>query len=121
MDEAFEALTLIQSGKSQMAPVVLIESAGTGAVAEGNVGAGTGTTCYGFKCGIGTSSRLAETDDGAYTVGALVQANHGWRRTLRIGGIPVAWAMATPVPALPMVGRVVLGALLLAGGLRVRS
>lgn len=70
-----------------------IESANTGPVAEGNVGAGTGTTCYGFKCGIGTSSRVAETDDGTYTVGALVQANHGWRHTLRIAGIPVGQRM----------------------------
>jgi len=70
-----------------------IESSRSGAVAEGNVGAGTGTTCYGFKCGIGTSSRVASTDDGTYTVGALVQANHGWRRTLRIGGIPVGRQM----------------------------
>lgn len=70
-----------------------IESSRSGAVAEGNVGAGTGTTCYGFKCGIGTSSRVASTDDGTYTVGVLVQANHGWRRTLRIGGIPVGRQM----------------------------
>jgi D-aminopeptidase len=66
-----------------------IESADTGPVAEGSVGAGTGTTCYDFKCGIGTSSRVAHTSDGTYTVGVLVQANHGDRRTLRIGSVPV--------------------------------
>jgi D-aminopeptidase len=66
-----------------------LESAATGPVAEGNVGAGTGTICYDFKCGIGTASRAAKTEDGSYIVGALVQANHGWRHTLRIGGIPV--------------------------------
>lgn len=66
-----------------------IESAAAGPVAEGNVGAGTGTTCHDFKCGIGTSSRIATTSDGTYTVGVLVQANHGSRRTLRIAGMPV--------------------------------
>jgi D-aminopeptidase len=66
-----------------------IESARAGPVAEGNVGAGTGTTCYDFKCGIGTSSRVAHTSDGKYTVGVFVQANHGIRRTLRIAGVPV--------------------------------
>lgn len=66
-----------------------IETASGGPVSEGNVGAGTGTTCYDFKCGIGTSSRIANTSDGTYTVGVLVQANHGDRRTLRIGGAPV--------------------------------
>jgi D-aminopeptidase len=70
-----------------------IESANAGSVAEGNVGAGTGTTCYSFKCGIGTSSRVAATEDGTYIVGVLVQANHGWRHTLRIGGIPVGQRM----------------------------
>jgi D-aminopeptidase len=63
-----------------------LESASTGQVAEGNVGGGTGMVCYGFKGGIGTSSR---TVAGGYTVGALVQCNCGSRRQLRIGGIPI--------------------------------
>jgi D-aminopeptidase len=69
--------------------VEAIESAASGAVAEGNVGGGTGMTCYQFKCGIGTSSRLIETVDGNFTVGVLVQANYGWRDILRIAGVPV--------------------------------
>lgn len=81
-----------------------LESANTGAVSEGSVGAGTGTTCYDFKCGIGTSSRVAHTSDGTYTVGVLVQANHGDRRTLRIGGVPVGeqYPAATADVAAPM-------------------
>src|ERR1051325_11729578 len=62
-----------------------LESASRGAVAEGNVGGGTGMVCYGFKGGIGTASRKA----GNYTIGALVQCNCGTRRQLRIGGLPV--------------------------------
>ena len=55
-------------------------------IAEGSVGGGTGMVCHGFKGGIGTASRVVE--DG-WTVGALVQANHGRRARLRINGIPV--------------------------------
>lgn len=66
-----------------------IETAKSGPVAEGNVGGGTGMTCYQFKCGIGTASRVVETEDGKFTVGALVQANYGWRDTLQIAGAPV--------------------------------
>jgi L-aminopeptidase/D-esterase-like protein len=63
-----------------------LEAASAGPVAEGNVGGGTGMVCYGFKGGIGTSSRKVA---GGYTVGALVQCNCGSRRQLRIGGLPV--------------------------------
>ncbi len=66
-----------------------LENATGGPVAEGNVGGGTGMICHEFKCGIGTSSRLAETAAGRYTVGVLVQANYGLRETLRIAGVPV--------------------------------
>ena len=66
-----------------------LESASGGPVAEGNVGGGTGMICHEFKCGTGTSSRIAKTPAGAYTVGALVQANYGLRDTLRIAGVPV--------------------------------
>jgi D-aminopeptidase len=66
-----------------------IESAKAGPVAEGNVGGGTGMVCYQFKCGIGTASRVVETEDGKFTVGALVQANYGWRDILQIAGVPV--------------------------------
>jgi D-aminopeptidase len=66
-----------------------IDAASAGPVAEGAVGGGTGMICHEFKCGIGTSSRVAETSDGDYTVGVLVQANYGLRDTLRIAGVPV--------------------------------
>lgn len=66
-----------------------IESAKPGVVAEGNVGGGTAMTCYQFKCGIGTASRVIETVDGPFTVGVLVQANYGWRDVLQIAGVPV--------------------------------
>ncbi|MEM8526097.1 MAG: P1 family peptidase [Bacteroidota bacterium] len=64
-----------------------IEIASTGKVAEGNVGAGTGTRCFGFKGGIGTSSRKLPEKLGGYTVGVLVQSNFGG--VLQIGGVPV--------------------------------
>ncbi len=64
-----------------------IETASGGAVAEGCVGAGTGTGCYQFKGGIGTASRVAF--DGAFTVGALVQSNFGRRSELRVLGAPI--------------------------------
>jgi D-aminopeptidase len=66
-----------------------LEGATGSAVAEGNVGGGTGMTCHGFKCGIGTSSRSVDVKGHVYTVGALVQANYGTRPTLRIAGVPV--------------------------------
>lgn len=66
-----------------------LDSAKTGALAEGNVGGGTGMVCYEFKGGIGTSSRKLTERQGAYTVGALVQANFGLRNQLQIGGAPV--------------------------------
>lgn len=64
-----------------------IENASSGPVQEGNVGAGTGTVCFGFKGGIGTSSRLLPESLGGYTVGVLVQSNFGG--VLNIAGVPV--------------------------------
>lgn len=66
-----------------------IESAQSGAVAEGNVGGGTGMICHEFKGGIGTASRMVICPSGTYTVGALVQANYGEREDLRVNGVPV--------------------------------
>jgi D-aminopeptidase len=66
-----------------------IDLASSGPVAEGNVGSGTGMICHGFKGGIGTSSRGVGAEDGGYTVGVLVQANHGARERLQIEGVPV--------------------------------
>jgi len=64
-----------------------IENAKEGPVAEGNVGAGTGTRALGFKGGIGTSSRQLPENRGGYTVGVLVQSNFGG--ILTIDGAPV--------------------------------
>tara|TARA_B100000929_G_scaffold19000_1_gene14654 strand:+ start:381 stop:1325 length:945 start_codon:yes stop_codon:yes gene_type:complete len=66
-----------------------LENAASGPVDEGNVGGGTGMRCLGFKCGIGTSSRIVELGGETYTVGVLVQANFGGRRQLTIAGVPV--------------------------------
>jgi len=74
--------------------VAALEGARTGPVAEGNVGGGTGMVCYGFKGGIGTSSRKA----GNYAVGALVQCNCGRRNQLHIAGVPVGAEIADNVP-----------------------
>lgn len=64
-----------------------IEAAGSGKVKQGNVGAGTATSCFGFKGGIGTSSRELPERNGGYTVGVLVQTNFGG--VLSIDGVPV--------------------------------
>lgn len=64
-----------------------IQSATTGPVKEGNIGAGVGTECLGFKGGIGTSSRVLPKSKGGYTVGVLVQTNFGG--VLNINGAPV--------------------------------
>lgn len=72
MDEMLAALTAAQPGP----------------VAEGCVGAGTGTVCFGYKGGIGTSSRIVTTPAGRTTLGVLTQTNFGG--TLRIDGKPLA-------------------------------
>src|SRR5690348_9571082 len=64
-----------------------IKGAKTGTVTEGSVGAGTGTVAFGFKGGIGTSSRKLPASLGGYTVGVLVQTNFGG--VLNIDGVPV--------------------------------
>ena len=64
-----------------------LESAHSGPVEEGTVGAGTGTVAFGWKGGIGTSSRKLSADKGGYTVGVLVQTNFGGNLT--IAGVPV--------------------------------
>jgi D-aminopeptidase len=64
-------------------------NARSGPVAEGNTGGGTGMICHDFKGGTGTASRLVEIAGETYTLGALVQANHGDRADLRIDGVPV--------------------------------
>lgn len=66
-----------------------LDGASSGPVAEGTVGAGTGMVSYGFKGGIGTASRRLSEKEGGYTLGVLVNANHGRRSELIMGGIPV--------------------------------
>lgn len=61
---------------------------------EGNVGGGAGMICYEFKGGTGTASRLLEIDGETYTIGVLVQANHGLRPWLRVLGHPVGERMS---------------------------
>jgi len=75
-----------------------------GAVAEGCVGGGTGMICHGFKGGIGTASREIAEDDGGYTVGVLVQANHGRRPRLRVNGVPVGERIPAERVPLPTAG-----------------
>ena len=66
-----------------------LEEATSGPVTEGTVGAGTGMIAYQFKGGIGTSSRRLSEENGGYTIGVLVNANHGRRYELTIAGVPV--------------------------------
>jgi D-aminopeptidase len=73
-----------------------ISGARTGPVAEGAVGAGTGTVAFGWKGGIGTSSRTVRQGSDTWTVGVLVQSNYGGK--LVINGVPV-WKELTPARA----------------------
>lgn len=70
-----------------------LENATDGPVAEGSVGAGTGTQAFGWKGGIGTSSRTLPAALGGYTIGVLVQTNYGGRLT--INGAPVGRELGT--------------------------
>src|SRR4029077_5341691 len=81
-----------------------LASASGGAIAEGNVGGGTGMICHEFKGGTGTASRVVGVGGARYTVGALVQANYGERALLRVDGVPVGEAIgieAVPSPRRP--------------------
>jgi L-aminopeptidase/D-esterase-like protein len=75
-----------------------LDSAKTGKVQEGGVGGGTGMMCYNFKGGIGTASRVLDKDHGGYTIGVLVQANHGVRSQLTIAGVPVGKELMDTLP-----------------------
>lgn len=68
-----------------------LESASSGPVAEGSVGAGTGTVAFGWKGGIGTASRVLPASLGGYSVGVLVQTNFGG--VLQVLGAPVGTAL----------------------------
>ncbi len=76
-----------------------VRSADRGPVDEGSVGGGTGMVCFGFKGGIGTSSRCVTVGERTWTVGVLVQANHGQRHRLSVRGHPVGeWITEEDVP-----------------------
>jgi D-aminopeptidase len=75
-----------------------LNTAHTGAVEEGGVGGGTGMICYGFKGGIGTSSRKLSAKEGGYTVGVLVQCNCGRRPLLQVAGVPVGREITDQTP-----------------------
>jgi D-aminopeptidase len=87
-----------------------LAAAHTGPVAEGVVGAGSGTSCFGWKGGIGTASRRLPDKQGGFTLGALVQSNFGSPDELTIVGVPVGrwlnpakesgeWGMASGDPS----------------------
>ncbi len=81
--------------------VAALNDATGGAVAEGNVGGGTGMVLFGFKGGIGTSSRRVAIGDNRYTVGVLVQGNFGIAEDLLVEGVPVGQIVEGEMPPLP--------------------
>ncbi len=75
-----------------------LDAASSGDVEEGCVGAGTGMQCFDFKGGIGTASRVLETERGGYTVGALVLTNFGDRPEMLLAGVPVGREITDLLP-----------------------
>jgi len=75
-----------------------LDAVASGPVEEGNCGGGTGMITYGFKGGTGTSSRRITFDGRDYTLGVLVQANHGQRDWLTIAGVPVGNHLTDDTP-----------------------
>jgi D-aminopeptidase len=84
---------------SEQDVMAALDGATSGPVKEGTVGAGTGMVSYGFKGGIGTASRKLPENEGGYTVGVLVNANHGRRPELVVGGVPVGKQYEAPQAA----------------------
>ena len=82
---------------SEQDVMAALDGASSGPVQEGTVGAGTGMVSYGFKGGIGTSSRKLSEKEGGYTVGILVNANHGRRPELVVNGVPVGKLYDSPM------------------------
>lgn len=78
-----------------------LDDASGGPVAEGSVGGGTGMRTFGFKAGIGTSSRVVEAAGEEYAVGVLVQSNFGRRPQMRIAGAPVGREIPDLLPERP--------------------
>lgn len=75
-----------------------LDSAADGPVAEGCVGAGTGMSCYDFKAGIGTSSRLVTAHGRPFAVGVLALTNFGVRHRLNVDGVPVGREITDLMP-----------------------
>ncbi|HEX8287586.1 MAG TPA: P1 family peptidase [Pyrinomonadaceae bacterium] len=76
-----------------------LDAAKSGAIAEGNVGGGTGMVAHRFKGGTGTASRVLDAKAGGYTVGVLVQANYGTRQLFSVAGVPVGKEITDLLPA----------------------
>ena len=75
-----------------------LDNASGGPVEEGNVGGGTGMRAFHFAGGIGTASRVLESEFGSFTLGVLVQANFGVRSELLIAGVPVGREISDLLP-----------------------
>ena len=75
-----------------------LDGASAGPVAEGCVGAGTGMTCFDFKAGIGTSSRIVTAHGRPWTVGVLALTNFGVRHRLSVDGVPVGREITDLMP-----------------------
>ena len=82
-----------------------LQAAHNGLPAEGNVGGGSGMICHEFKGGIGTASRCLAATQGGWTVGALVQANHGKRTSLLVQGYQVGQVLDNYVIPSPFTQR----------------
>ena len=87
---------------SEQDVMAALDGAAGGPVKEGTVGAGTGMVSYGFKGGIGTASRRLLEKEGGFTVGVLVNANHGRKPELVVGGVPVGKLYEAPTAAAAM-------------------
>jgi len=85
-----------------------IEDAKAGPVGEGAVGAGTGMISFGFKGGIGTSSRVLPKEQGGYTVGVLVNANMDTRSNLLVDGVPVGREITDQPPTRSQDGSIII-------------
>jgi D-aminopeptidase len=90
--------------------IAALEAARPGPVEEGSVGGGTGMTCYQFKGGSGTASRLVGHAGTTYTVGVFAQANFGARHELTLAGMPLGEALAADNPMAEDAGQVPPGA-----------
>jgi L-aminopeptidase/D-esterase-like protein len=83
---------------TEQAAIEALEAGAAGPVEEGSVGGGTGMSCYGFKGGSGTASRVVGYAGDTYTVGVFVQANFGGRGELTLAGVPVGDLLADDDP-----------------------